>query len=615
MNNDIKVVKKENDEIVLEEVNKKAVFMKKYGKYGVLLLLLFLLIVGITVVINLGNSDDFVLDDPDVEIEFPNGDDVEIGEEDEKPSTDNKPENKPGNSTENKPGNGSGNNAGSDDVIKDPDDLFDEFFNIPDEVSFKIKNLVLPDKNIVFYSDYTVKIIYSTGKIHRVLPLNNTYSVDDKGNINPEAKKMEIKVVKKEQTNHGLVTYYSDFSAEVEENNMDIWVGKKENIKENYITDNKIAYSNDIKEYDTYRVTDYHDGTIFIETKDKNNVNLTNFGLSLNKNKYAKTLNSVTSEKKFPTFVENEDKVENKRYFVRNIENVELTENGFNFKIDNYAEVIKRVVLDNDFVIDYLSDGGAIVEGPEGNISVRRSNSIIIENNKLIKIKLSNLVEEVYRKEYDDKEIVNFDDGTSIIIEGGEPARIIPEDPTKPLECKNNICNDEDIGEDLESKSTPNDCAVIYTFEGGTSFVDNKNCGNAQSIIDKSDNVVVEDGVVVIINSDVQKIDISDIIINNKSSNKVKIRVVFENSDKTTLQNTFFKDVKYKISAENVEKSINSNPWDNNEKEYILYETELKSKEQVKYRLGIWLDYEGLDNSAMGKSFFGTLKVYSWEQK
>ena len=64
MNNEIKVVKKENDEIVLEEVNKKAVFMKKYGKYGVLLLLLFLLVVGITIVINLGNSDDFVIDDP-----------------------------------------------------------------------------------------------------------------------------------------------------------------------------------------------------------------------------------------------------------------------------------------------------------------------------------------------------------------------------------------------------------------------------------------------------------------------------------------------------------------------------------------------------------------------
>ena len=123
MNNEIKVVKQENDEIVLEEVNKKTVFMKKYGKYGVLLLLLFLLVVGIAVVINLGNSDDFVLDDPEVEIEFPDGDDVVIGD-DEKPSVDIKPEETPGNNNENKPGSDSGN----DDVVKDPDDLFDEFF-------------------------------------------------------------------------------------------------------------------------------------------------------------------------------------------------------------------------------------------------------------------------------------------------------------------------------------------------------------------------------------------------------------------------------------------------------------------------------------------------------
>ena len=154
----------------------------------------------------------------------------------------------------------------------------------------------------------------------------------------------------------------------------------------------------------------------------------------------------------------------------------------------------------------------------------------------------------------------------------------------------------------------------IYVFEDIV-YVDNKNNDNKPNIMDKPDNVVIEEGVVAIINSDAQKIDVSNIRINNKSSNKVKIRVVFENSDKTTLQNTFFKDVKYKISAENVEKSINSNPWDNNEKEYILYETELASKEEVEYQIGIWLDYEGLDNSAMGKSFYGTLKVYSWQQK
>ena len=553
MNNEIKVVKKENDEIVLEEVNKKAVFMKKYGKYGVLLLLLFLLVVGITIVINLGNSDDFVIDDPEVDVEFPDGDDVVIDEDN------NKIENIVNNSS----------NNGTNNVIKDPEHLFDEFFKIPDEVCFKIKSLILPDRKIAFYSDYSVKITYSSSKIHRVMPVNNNYSVDDKGNINPEAKRMEIKVVKTEETNHGQVTHYSDGSAEVEENNFDIWVGKKEAIKDTYITENKLSYSNDIKEYSTYKVTDYHDGTIFIE-----------YG--------------------------------NKRYFVRDINDVEFTEVGFKFKTDNYAEVIKRIVLDNGFVVDYLSDGGAIIEGPDGNISVRKSNSIVIEDNKLVKVKVSNEVEEVSKKEVDGKEIINLNNGSAIIKENDQVVGYVPENTD--LDYKDNKINNEEVIKPPISVSTPNKDTDIYVFEDIV-YVDNKNNDNKPNIMDKPDNVVIEEGVVAIINSDAQKIDVSNIRINNKSSNKVKIRVVFENSDKTTLQNTFFKDVKYKISAENVEKSINSNPWDNNEKEYILYETELASKEEVEYQIGIWLDYEGLDNSAMGKSFYGTLKVYSWQQK
>ena len=58
-----------------------------------------------------------------------------------------------------------------------------------------------------------------------------------------------------------------------------------------------------------------------------------------------------------------------------------------------------------------------------------------------------------------------------------------------------------------------------------------------------------------------------------------------------------------------------SNPWQDKDNEYILYDTELNSKEEVEYQLGIWLDYEKLGKDAMDKSFCGTLKVYSWEQK
>ena len=84
----------------------------------------------------------------------------------------------------------------------------------------------------------------NNSSIARVLAVNDNYPVDEQGNIKSNAKKSNIKIVKVEKTNHGTVTYYSDHSAEVEENNLDIWVGKKENIKEYYITDNKIQIYN-----------------------------------------------------------------------------------------------------------------------------------------------------------------------------------------------------------------------------------------------------------------------------------------------------------------------------------------------------------------------------------
>ena len=133
--------------------------------------------------------------------------------------------------------------------------------------------------------------------------------------------------------------------------------------------------------------------------------------------------------------------------------------------------------------------------------------------------------------------------------------------------------------------------------------------------MDDKNNVVIENGVVAIINSDEKEINVSRIKITNNTSNKVKIRVVLENSKNTTLQNYYFKDIKYKISEDNLTKDINNNPWEDKDNEYIIYETELNSKDTKDYELGIWLDYTNVGKDAMDKYFCGTLKVYSWEQK
>lgn len=556
MSKEIRVVEKDGNEIKLEEINKNAIFFKRYRKYGLLLLLLFFMVVGTVAFYNLSNSNDYIVDNPQVDVEFPDGDDIIIDSDDT--DKEDNTTNNDGNST-----GSNGSNTGNNNVVKDPDDVFDEFFNVPDEVALKTKTIKLSDKTISYYSDYSAKIVYNDGKIVRILPIDNKPSVDEQGNINPTAKKSIIKITKIEETNHGTITYYSDHSAEAEDKNLDIWVGKKENIKEYYITENKISYSSDIKEYDTYKVTYYHDGTIFIIDK-------------------------------------------NKKYFVRDKDDVTITEDGYKFNYDNQSEVINSKKLNNGFIVDYLSDGGAIVEGPEGNISVRKSNSIIIENDELIKIKVNNQVKESSKKEVDDKVIINYNNGTAIIKDKTNDKVIgYVEENTK--------YNDEKVIVPVVNTSTPNEDKTIYVFENGMAFVEDKN--NEDNVIVDEDDVVIDNGVVAIINSDAKNINLSNIKITNNSNNKVKIRVVLEDSKNTTLQSKYFKDVKYKISAENIEKSIINNPWDNKELDYILYETELDSKEEVNYQLAVWLDYENLNNDAMDKYFYGTLKVYSWEQK
>ena len=150
MKNEIRVVKNENNEIQLEEINKKAIFFKRYKIYGLLLLLLFFIVVGVTSFYNLSNSNDYVVDNPQVDVEFPDGDDIIIdsGDNDKEDNPDNNDGNIPGtngNNTgnnDNSTGNSGSNNNNDNNVNKDPEDVFDEFFNVPDEVALKIKTII-----------------------------------------------------------------------------------------------------------------------------------------------------------------------------------------------------------------------------------------------------------------------------------------------------------------------------------------------------------------------------------------------------------------------------------------------------------------------------------------
>ena len=420
---------------------------------------------------------------------------------------------------------------------------------------------------IYYFSDKSaLKLNKEDNTVIRIAPINNEYGISDNGTINMSAKMSNINIDNIKDTNYGKITYFTDGSALITNSDIDMFVRNSLDIKENYISNNKVSYLKNTNIENGIEINNFYDGSMLI------NYNGTN-------------------------------------YIVRN--NVDLKTNGKNitFPNDNQATLIKSISLGHNIKIDYYSDGSAIIKNGSKMISVRKSNSIIIKNNTLIEI-IDNV----------EVSIASTKDNTTYYTNGSATTKynnvLVFVADNSQIKYKDNNVIIEDNYKELTRESYLNN-EDIFIFDDITIVTkDNKTIiTNASNVIMDSDGYIKE-----IINNTIED-DKFSFTISNDTNEEINYRVVIESSEKTTLDTKY---MRYILSYNNIytnPSKLEDNIWkydklseklNLNGINYILLEKSLEAYQMDEISLMLWTDYETIPNSMMNKAFLGTIKVYSW---
>lgn len=420
---------------------------------------------------------------------------------------------------------------------------------------------------IYYFSDKSaLKLNKEDNTVIRIAPINNEYGISDNGTINMSAKMSNINIDNIKDTKYGKITYFTDGSALITNSDIDMFVRNSLDIKENYISNNKVSYLKNTNIENGIEINNFYDGSILI------NYNGTN-------------------------------------YIVRN--NVDLKTNGKNitFPNNNQATLTKSISLENNIRIDYYSDGSAIVKDGSKIISVRKSNSIIIKNNTLIEI-IDNV----------EVSIASTKDNTTYYTNGSATTKynnvLVFVADNSQIKYKDNNVIIEDNYKELTRESYLNN-EDIFIFDDITIVTkDNKTIiTNASNVIMDSDGYIKE-----IINNTIED-DKFSFTISNDTNEEINYRVVIESSEKTTLDTKY---MRYILSYNNIytnPSKLEDNIWkydklseklNLNGINYILLEKSLEAYQMDEISLMLWTDYETIPNSMMNKAFLGTIKVYSW---
>ena len=420
---------------------------------------------------------------------------------------------------------------------------------------------------IYYFSDKSaLKLNKEDNTVIRIASINNEYGISDNGTINMNTKMSNINIDNIKDTNYGKITYFTDGSALITNSDIDMFVRNSLDIKENYISNNKVSYLKNTNIENGIEINNFYDGSILI------NYNGTN-------------------------------------YIVRN--NVDLKTNGKNitFPNNNQATLTKSISLENNIRIDYYSDGSAIVKDGSKIISVRKSNSIIIKNNTLIEI-IDNV----------EVSIASIKDNTTYYTNGSAMTKyndlLVFVSDNSQIKYKDNNVNIEDNYKELTRESHLNN-EDIFIFDDITIVTkDNKTIiTNTSNVIMDSDGYVKE-----IINNTIED-DKFSFTISNDTNEEINYRVVIESSEKTTLDTKY---MRYILSYNNIytnPSKLEDNIWkydklseklNLNGINYILLEKSLEAYQMDEISLMLWTDYETIPNSMMNKAFLGTIKVYSW---
>ena len=438
-----------------------------------------------------------------------------------------------------------------------------------------VKTIEKEEYTIKFYSDYTaVKYTKSSNVITRINSIDKkTYGINESGVTNSQAKTTDVEKTNTKDYPWGTVIYYSDGSAEIVNSNIDMYVRDANEIQDNYISNNKVSYFKETKTIGNIKLNYYYDGTIEII-----------------KNK--------------------------KSYLIRNEEDLEIKNNNISFKYDNEATIKESKKLSDGKIIHYYTDGGAIIQDGENKISVRKSNSIIIEDNKIFEI-----VDNIYVtvcKTLNKGNVIYYTNGSAVIKNYNGKTIYVEEN--SDIKYKENgkfvdiINNYEKLTEkrniDSDKISTFETISIVETDE----YI---------AIVPKGNVLYDTDGSLKAILTDDTDSDDKPIKITNNTNDTIKYRIVIEKSKKTTVD---VKYIKYQLSVGNDYKEptvLNSNIWKKDVISdslsvtginYILLEKTLKPQETDEIRLMLWTDYDTIPNSMQNKYFYGTIRIYAWQE-
>lgn len=435
-----------------------------------------------------------------------------------------------------------------------------------------LKKVESGNYTIYYFSDGYALKISKDGKIKRIAPLENgQYGIQDNGDINIAAKVSEVTVTKMVQTSYGNITYYSDGSAMINDSDIDMFVRYSGDIHDNYISLNKVSYLKDTDKIGNNQLKYFYDGTILV-----------NDG--------------------------------NHEYIVRNSEDIITNGDNIVYPNNNIATVIDIKNLDNNIKVTYFSDGGAIISQGSNIVSVRRSNSIIINDNKLIEIIDSDLVDVSYKNGDD----IYYTNGAAIVNYNGNKVYVPDNSDIKYND--NNKINDID-GEYYRQDSNKKLDDKNVSIYGDYTLID----GNQQIKIVPTEDVIYDsDGYVKDIDELESDIFDKEITITNSTNDKIKYKVVLEKSNNTTLDTQYI----HYMFLYNTEthgpgwlNDIISSQDDINKQlgidktNYVLLDASLEAYQTDKINLTLWTDYETIPNSMMNKVFLGTIRVYAYIEK
>lgn len=437
-----------------------------------------------------------------------------------------------------------------------------------------VKMVETSQYTIKFFSDYTaLKIMKNNNLITRISSLDdNAYGINENAVINSKAITLDITKTDTKEYKWGTVNYYSDGSAEIINSKFDMFVRNSKEISENYISNNKVSYIKETKNIGNIKLNYYYDGTIEV-IKD---------GIS---------------------------------YLVRDVNDLNITNNNVTFKNNNEATIKETIKLSDGKTIDYYTDGGAIIHDGSRNLSVRKSNSIIIKDNKIFEI-----VDNIYvtiSNTKDNGNVIYYTNGSAVIKNKDGKTLYIPENSNIKYQ-NDKISNIGNNYEQLTEERNVND-DKIFKF-ATIAVVETK---EYIAIVSKNNLLYNSDGSLKEIMDNPIEANTKPIKITNSTNETLKYRLVIEKSNKTNLDVEY---IRYQLSVKNVRlepTKLNANPWNEDEltdimsvkgTNYILLDKTLEPHNTDEIRLMLWTDYDTIPNSMQDKYFYGTIKIYAWQE-